>query len=195
MPLAAAAGGVVGVDAPGDSDFNGGNGRGHKARGFSGRPRPKGKWMSSETRGPFGATGCGDAARIAGPLFLTAALALLLAGCAPERAEVSGKALYLEHCAACHGPAGAGDGPLAPDLDPRPADLTAIARRAGGVFDHVRVMSVIDGYKNPERQMPEFGNLLPQSDMVLVDTGDGVLTPTPVPLVALADYLAAIQVP
>jgi peroxiredoxin len=33
--------------------------------------------------------------------------------------------LYREHCVACHGSAGHGDGPAAAGLDPRPADLTA----------------------------------------------------------------------
>ena len=37
----------------------------------------------------------------------------------------AGSALYREHCAACHGPRGAGDGPAAPALDPRPSDLRA----------------------------------------------------------------------
>ncbi|MEX2148289.1 MAG: CopD family protein [Candidatus Rokuibacteriota bacterium] len=37
----------------------------------------------------------------------------------------AGAALYREHCAACHGPRGAGDGPAAPALDPRPPDLRA----------------------------------------------------------------------
>jgi putative copper export protein/mono/diheme cytochrome c family protein/peroxiredoxin len=38
---------------------------------------------------------------------------------------VAGQALYLQHCAACHGEAGYGDGPAAAALRPRPADLTA----------------------------------------------------------------------
>ena len=36
-----------------------------------------------------------------------------------------GHALFAEHCAVCHGPRGAGDGPRAPTLQPRPADLRA----------------------------------------------------------------------
>jgi putative copper export protein/mono/diheme cytochrome c family protein len=37
----------------------------------------------------------------------------------------SGAALYRAHCTACHGPRGAGDGPAAQALDPRPSDLRA----------------------------------------------------------------------
>ena len=35
---------------------------------------------------------------------------------------VRGKNLFAEHCADCHGPAGAGDGPKAKGLDPKPAN-------------------------------------------------------------------------
>ncbi len=40
-------------------------------------------------------------------------------------AEVSARAMpiYLEHCAACHGEKGRGDGPLAEFVTPRPADF------------------------------------------------------------------------
>ena len=36
-----------------------------------------------------------------------------------------GQSLFLENCAACHGPQGRGDGPAAPSLTTKPADLTA----------------------------------------------------------------------
>lgn len=35
-----------------------------------------------------------------------------------------GRLVYTERCASCHGDAGSGDGPLAQNLNPRPADLT-----------------------------------------------------------------------
>jgi putative copper resistance protein D len=37
----------------------------------------------------------------------------------------AGAALYRDHCIACHGPRGAGDGPAAQALDPKPSDLRA----------------------------------------------------------------------
>jgi putative copper export protein/mono/diheme cytochrome c family protein len=37
----------------------------------------------------------------------------------------TGRALFAEHCAACHGTQARGDGPAAKDLQPPPADLTA----------------------------------------------------------------------
>ena len=57
------------------------------------------------------------------------------------------------------------------------------------------VMSVIDGYGRTDQgvnPMPEFGDDL-HSRMLLVDTGDGVLTPTPERLAALTDYLRSLQ--
>ena len=120
--------------------------------------------------------------------------ALALMGCA-STVEV-GRASYGDLCAGCHGASGMGDGPLAADLPQHPADLTRIAARNDGVFPRVAVMSKIDGYAKGEephyRAMPAFWPLL-EGRTVLVETGDGILTPTPQPLVALAAYLESIQ--
>lgn len=40
-----------------------------------------------------------------------------------------GAALFLANCAACHGPGGKGDGPVAAALVPKPTDLTGPAAR------------------------------------------------------------------
>lgn len=128
--------------------------------------------------------------RIAG----AAAGLLLLAGCMPQETEVSGRALFAENCAVCHGDTGRGDGPAAEGLQPPPSDLTLLSRRNGGVFPLVATMSQIDGYTRSGKSevMPDFGALL-DGPLVPVDTGDGVLTPTPVPLFALAEYLRSLQ--
>jgi mono/diheme cytochrome c family protein len=49
------------------------------------------------------------------------------------------------YCAGCHGESGIGDGAVADTLEKRPADLTTIAKRNGGVFPRERVTRVIDG--------------------------------------------------
>ena len=67
--------------------------------------------------------------------------------------------------------------------------------RNGGVFPLVDVMAKIDGYAKGEPHhgaMPSFWPLL-EGRMVLVETGDDILTPTPEPLLALARYLESIQ--
>lgn len=111
----------------------------------------------------------------------------------PEAAD--GQALYAENCALCHGRSGRGDGPLAEGLKRKPSDLTRIARNAGGTFPRAMVLSQIDGYIRgdlPGQNMPEFGALLDGAP-VPIDTGDGVMTPTPRPLVALMLYLESLQ--
>lgn len=109
----------------------------------------------------------------------------------PEPDE--GRQLYAANCAQCHGPAGKGGGPQAAGLSPAPSDLTQLAD--GGTFPRAEVLSTIDGYHRaqlPGQQMPEFGALL-SGETVPVDTGDGVMTPTPRPLAALLAYLESIQ--
>ncbi|GAB4386605.1 c-type cytochrome [Albidovulum sp.] len=123
--------------------------------------------------------------------------ALMLVACAPED-QVSGRALYLDYCAGCHGPAGRGDGPLAKDLARRPADLTGISARNGGTFPMVEVMSTIDGYaRRGDRAsvMPELGIALQEGPLVMLRMSDGTVTPTPAKLVALATYLRGLQRP
>lgn len=128
-------------------------------------------------------------------LAVIVALGAALAGCAPER-QVSGRALYADYCASCHGVSGKGDGPAAEGLGKAPADLTGIAARNGGTFPTVEVMSTIDGYtRRGDRTsvMPELGIALQEGPLVMVETGEGVMTPTPANLVALANYLKGLQ--
>jgi mono/diheme cytochrome c family protein len=119
-----------------------------------------------------------------------------LTACTPELPEPAARRDYATYCASCHGARGRGDGPLAAGLARRPADLTRIAARNGGVFPTIRVMSTIDGYtRRGDRSsvMPELGVALQEGPLVLVETADGVQTPTPVNLVALAEYLESLQ--
>ncbi len=124
---------------------------------------------------------------------------LVLVACTEvAQTPVSGKKLYEDYCQTCHGAGGRGDGPLANDLTKRPADLTRIAARNGGEFPMARVMSTIDGYTRRDDLnsiMPELGGLFADGPMVRVDTGDGILTPAPESLVALADYVKSLQEP
>ena len=58
-----------------------------------------------------------------------------------------GRATYLENCAACHGADGSGGGEQGSRLKAKPADLTLLARRKGGVFSSTAVYAAIDGRK------------------------------------------------
>lgn len=119
---------------------------------------------------------------------------LAVAGCVGEP-PVNGKALYNENCGVCHGAKGQGDGPFADDLIKMPSDLTALSANNEGVFPRDYVISTMDGYARGEHfsgAMPEFGVKL-AGENVLLETGEGTVTPTPRPLLALADYIESLQ--
>jgi mono/diheme cytochrome c family protein len=61
------------------------------------------------------------------------------------RVRETGRQLYADHCAACHGAAARGDGPAAASLRRPPTDLTRYARANGGVFPAERLRTVVDG--------------------------------------------------
>lgn len=101
---------------------------------------------------------------------------------------------YADYCAACHGATGKGDGIAAAGLSKKPADLTQLAARNGGEFPTTRVMAQIWGYAKAKGRgvMPDFAPMM-TGDLVPYDGGDGIQTPTPERLVALAEYLKTLQ--
>jgi mono/diheme cytochrome c family protein len=121
-------------------------------------------------------------------------IAAALAGCVAQGAGPDPARDFAQYCAACHGAGGRGDGGAGAGLSPPPADLTQLAARGGGVFPTTRVMAYIwrDGGAGSHRAMPEFAGLM-EGDLVLYDGGDGIETPTPERLVALAEYLKTVQ--
>ncbi|MFP7673874.1 c-type cytochrome [Marivita sp. S0852] len=130
-------------------------------------------------------------------LLVASATCLLVAACGPEEMPQAsdGRVLFMENCAVCHGADGKGNGPMARAMDVAPADLTLIKVRNDNVFPRVEVLSAIDGYAQSDMtgpNMPEFGALL-QGDLIPLDTGGGVMTPTPRKLVALLEYIESIQ--
>ncbi|MEM9426617.1 MAG: c-type cytochrome [Pseudomonadota bacterium] len=74
-----------------------------------------------------------------------------------------GAAAFLDHCAACHGAAAMGDGPMATLLTIAPPDLTGLAARSGGAFPLAQVVQRIDGTTEIRAHggpMPVFGLLM-----------------------------------
>jgi hypothetical protein len=65
-------------------------------------------------------------------------------------------------CLPCHGLEGRGDGPMANNLQVRPADLTQIAKANGSVFPARKVNEMIDGRADVAghliREMPVWGH-------------------------------------
>lgn len=122
-------------------------------------------------------------------------MAGVIAACAPtltDRARARNDFNAL--CVDCHGPSGRGDGPAAAGMVPHPLDLTRVAASNGGAFPRLQVMGHIHGFTagRSESPMPQFGELL-DGPTIPYDAGDGVATPTPVRLVALMEYVEAMQ--
>ena len=57
----------------------------------------------------------------------------------------SGKEMYMQYCASCHGMDGKGNGPAAPALKVPATNLTALASKNGGKFPDTHVAAVIQG--------------------------------------------------
>lgn len=81
--------------------------------------------------------------------------------------SVKGPDLYRAHCAACHGLGGKGDGPVAPALKMKPANLTALAKSSGGRFPAEQVAKFISGDEpslvgHGSREMPVWGPIFHQ---------------------------------
>jgi mono/diheme cytochrome c family protein len=111
-----------------------------------------------------------------------------------SRARPTGEALYARHCAACHGAAGRGDGPLAPALRRPPSDLTTFASRRGGRFDAARMAAVIDGRspvaEHGPREMPVWGVVFENALAGEPHAGYRAIERSQ----ALTEYLATLQV-
>lgn len=123
--------------------------------------------------------------------------ALILAACTgPEVERARGRDLFMTYCQGCHGASGKGDGPAAPALGKKPADLTTLAARNGGEFPLIRVMSVIDGYTRRNDHgsiMPEMGPAIETGPTVMLPGPDGQETPVPQGLLDLARYVETLQ--
>lgn len=121
------------------------------------------------------------------------AITLLLSApvAAQNKQVVPGGELFRTYCATCHGTSARGDGPLASSMKRKPADLTEIAARNGGLFPTELVFRTIDG-KNPVRghggsDMPVWGDAFARSR----DGGDPEKVRAMIQ--SLVDYLESVQ--
>lgn len=75
---------------------------------------------------------------------------------------VVGQREYREHCAACHGLEGRGDGPIGPFLKTPAPNLALIAARNGGIYPVQKVYEIIEGSSviaaHGTRDMPLWGD-------------------------------------
>ncbi len=63
----------------------------------------------------------------------------------PVSARASGKALFTQYCASCHGDDAKGAGPAAVAFKVQPPDLTVLSRQNNGKFPKDRVVEAIRG--------------------------------------------------
>jgi len=87
----------------------------------------------------------------------------MLAGAAHAADDDLGPRLYLNHCAACHGFQGEGDGPVAATMRASVPNLRTLAQRNNAVFPADNVAAYIDGRElnaaHGDRQMPIWGDV------------------------------------
>jgi len=73
----------------------------------------------------------------------------------------SGKEMFMNYCASCHGKDAKGNGPAAAALKQAPADLTGLARQHGGKYPADLVTSVLRGQRqlmaHGDQDMPVWG--------------------------------------
>lgn len=106
-----------------------------------------------------------------------------------------GAAAFLDHCAACHGAAAMGDGPMSTLLTVPPPDLTGLAARNDGSFPLAQVVQRIDGTTEVRAHggaMPVFGLLMDgPSVALLAEDGSEVIVPEGI--AHIATWLQEVQ--
>ena len=90
----------------------------------------------------------------------------LLAGRAYGSDGNPGRAAYFEYCSRCHGADGRGGGKAVRSGQPKPSDLTQLARKNGGTFPAAQVTQIIDGRRSiaahGSSKMPVWGRVFTQ---------------------------------
>ncbi len=126
-------------------------------------------------------------------LIVSGVLLALLAACTmatKPAARFSGEDLYARNCAACHGPSGEGDGPVASVMTITMPNLRGLAERNDGVFPRAAVREYIDGRRSAtahgDRYMPVWG-----TEFRLLEGGDERAARARID--AVTDFIARIQ--
>ena len=132
------------------------------------------------------------------PVHTVAATLILAAAWTGARADLlamRGPELYSRYCAACHGKAGQGDGPVAGSFKVAMPDLTLIARRQGGKFPREQITKIIDGrymlLAHGSREMPIWGEGFAHQELGNPDANRVV----DVVIGRLVDHLETLQRP
>jgi mono/diheme cytochrome c family protein len=85
-----------------------------------------------------------------------------------QTSAASGKEMFVQYCAPCHGADGRGNGPAASAMKSQPTDLTQLARKHDGKYPANSVASVLKFGGGPgahgSAEMPVWGPLLQSLD-------------------------------
>ncbi len=85
-----------------------------------------------------------------------------------QTSATSGKEMFVQYCAPCHGADGRGNGPAASAMKSQPTDLTQLARKHDGKYPANNVASVLKFGGGPgvhgSAEMPVWGPLLQSLD-------------------------------
>ena len=105
----------------------------------------------------------------------------------------SGKEMFVEYCAPCHGVDGKGNGPVAAALKQQPTDLTTLTRNNGGMFPTAHIQSVLrSGTANPAHgsaEMPVWGPVFSKMNITNTEQNEMDLR-----ISNLSRYLRTLQV-
>ncbi len=110
----------------------------------------------------------------------------------PSNDVPSGKEMFRDYCAACHGLDAKGNGPMAHMLKLPPSDLTTLAQRHGGKFPYEYVSGVLHfgtgaTILHGAKDMPIWGPIFQSLDK----NNERVIEQR---IKKLCDYLASLQV-
>lgn len=99
-----------------------------------------------------------------------------------------GKDLFVQHCAACHGLDGKGEGPMAATLKKPPVNLTLLTKQNEGRYPRAEVLKFVDGERpipsHGSREMPIWGEVFRREKSA---------TEARMRIFALASYIESLQ--
>ena len=117
------------------------------------------------------------------------------AGAASAAGTHPGYQAYAQYCAACHGPEGQGDGPVARELKQKPADLTRLGQKFGTPLPRPQLVELIDGREmvraHGSREMPVWGKRLIEN----VPPGPGTEAWKRGTLLSILEWIESVQQP
>ncbi len=103
-----------------------------------------------------------NALREAGRGVMACAILVAMSGLSQAQSVDFGKALFTQNCASCHGAEGAGDGPVAVYIEPKPSDLRQLSATNDGIYPFNRVWDSIASGRLSQHgtsMMPVWGDL------------------------------------